>query len=91
MGPIGATQTCLQNSFSEPHTLSLASRKALRALNTLGALRVYPFFEDEKSNESDEKSVKQKIAKKDHSTNIIAAKLVREHLKKCTNEQHSHL
>ena len=36
----------------------------LSALNARWALPVYPVFEDEKSNASDEKSVKQKIALK---------------------------
>ena len=37
-------------------------RKALTELNVHWALPVYPVFEDEKSNGSDEKSVKRKIA-----------------------------
>ena len=42
----------------------LFRRKALRQFFDLRALPVYPVFEDEKSNESDEKSVKPKIALK---------------------------
>ena len=38
------------------------SWKALRALNALWSLPVYPVYEDEKSRASDEKSVKRKIA-----------------------------
>ena len=52
----------LHNRFCESHTLKLVSWKALRKLNALCALRVYPVFEDEKSNGPDEKSVKWKIA-----------------------------
>ena len=67
----------LQNSFCESHTWRLVSWKALRALNARWAQPVYPIFEDEKSNGSDEKSVKQKIAfKKTDRTNIIATNFV---------------
>ena len=46
-------------------------------LNVRWALPVYPVFKDEKSNGSDEKSVKRKIAlKKTDRTNIIAAKFI---------------
>ena len=53
-------------------TWTLESRKALRERNALWALPVYPIFEDEKSNRSDQKSVKQKITKENHMTNLIA-------------------
>ena len=43
----------LQNSFCESHTWRLVSWKALRELNALWALPVYPVFE-EKSNGSEE-------------------------------------
>ena len=53
------------------------SRKALRALRVRWALPVYPALEDEKSNGSDEKSVRRKIAKKKNDkTNIITTNFV---------------
>ena len=54
----------LQNSLCESYTWRLVSWKALRELNAHCSLPVYPVFEDEKSNGSDEKSVKRKIALK---------------------------
>ena len=39
--------------------------RALREINGLRDLRVYSVFEDGKSNESDEKSVKRQIASKE--------------------------
>ena len=51
-----------QNSFGESHSQRLVRRKALRELNALRALPVYPVFEDEKSNRLDEKLVKRRIA-----------------------------
>ena len=51
----------IQHSFCESHTWRLVSRKNLRQLNSCWALPVYPIFEDEKSNGSEEKSVKRKI------------------------------
>ena len=44
-------------------------------------LPVYPIFVDEKSNGSEEKPVKRKIAQKDNRTNIIDTNFVREQLK----------
>ena len=41
---------------------STSKNRPLRALNVHWALPVYPVFEDEKSNASDEKLVKRKIA-----------------------------
>ena len=52
-----------QNSFVESQSSSIVRLRALRELNARWALPVYPVFEDEKSNESDEKSVKQKLPK----------------------------
>ena len=49
----------LQKSFCESDTWRLASSKALRAINARWALPVYPVFEDEKSNGSDQKSHKK--------------------------------
>ena len=50
---------------------------ALRALNDPRALPVYPISEDKKSNGSDKKSVKRKIALKEADrTNIIAMNFV---------------
>ena len=51
-----------QNKLGESHSETLVRRKALRELNALRALPVYPVFENEKSNGSNKKSVKQKIA-----------------------------
>ena len=53
-----------RNSFGEPHSLNILRLMALRELNALRALPVYPVFEDEKSNGTKEKSVKRKIALK---------------------------
>ena len=53
-----------ENSFGESHFQSLVRLKTLRARNALQAFTVYPVFEDEKSNGSDEKSVERKIALK---------------------------
>ena len=73
----------LQNSFCESHKWRPVSWKAPRALNARWAVPVYLVFEDENSNESNEKSVKQKIAlKKTNRTNIIATNLVSEQLKR---------
>ena len=41
---------------------SLVSRKALKELNALRAIPVYPIFEDKKSKESDKELVERKIA-----------------------------
>ena len=73
----------LQNSFCESHTLRLVSWKALRELHDHCALSVYPIFEDEKSNGSDEKigQVKNRI-KNTNRTNIIATNFVCEQLNK---------
>ena len=50
-------------------------------LNARWALPVYPVFKDEKSNGSDEKSVKRKIAQqKTNRTNIRATNLVSQQL-----------
>ena len=46
----------LQNGFYESHSWRLVSL-ALTALNNLWVLPVYAFFDDEKSNDSDKKSV----------------------------------
>ena len=55
----------VSKTVSVNHILSrlrrLVSRKALE-LNARWAFSVYPVFENEKSNRSDEKSVKRKIA-----------------------------
>ena len=57
------------------------SWKALRALNARWPPPVYPVFEDENSNGSDEKLVKRKIAyKKTDRTNITATNFVWEQL-----------
>ena len=62
-----------QNSFGESYSQSIVRLRALRELNAFRSLSVYPVFEDEKSNGSDEKSVKRKIAlKKTQRTNIMA-------------------
>ena len=60
---VGETYTIsisLQNSFCESHPWRLLSLKALRSLNARWVLLVYPIFEDEKSNQSDQKLVKRK-------------------------------
>ena len=54
--------------------------KALKELNAHCAQPFYPVSEDEKSNGSDEKSVKRNFAKKANRINIIATNFVREHL-----------
>ena len=48
----------LQSDFCESHTRRLVSSKALRELNALWTLPLYPIFENEKSNGSAEKSHK---------------------------------
>ena len=48
-----------QNNFGESHSSKL--RNAVRDINALRAAPVYPVFEDEKSNGSDDKSIKRKI------------------------------
>ena len=48
--------------FCESHTWRLVSSNTLRETNTHLALPFYLVFEAEKSNGSDEKSVKRKIA-----------------------------
>ena len=53
------------------------SSKALRALNAHCAPPLYPVLDEDKSNGSDEKSAKRKIAlKTTDRTNIIATNFV---------------
>ena len=60
----------------ELHSSRRVKRNAPRHLNALQASPVYPVFEDEKSNGSDEKPVKRKNAQKDHRTNLIDKNIV---------------
>ena len=62
----------VSKTVCKSHTWKLASWKALRDLNARRTLPIYPVSEDEKSNWSDEKSVKWKVAEKTNKTNIIA-------------------
>ena len=67
-----------KSSFGESHSSKLDRRKALKELNALRALPVYPVFEDEKSNGSDRRKIGQdkNRIKKDQRTNIIAINFV---------------
>ena len=51
-------------------------RQGLISFNALQSLPVYPVFDDEKSNGSDKKSVKEKSHKKDRITNVITTNFV---------------
>ena len=69
----------LPSSFTTLNTLRTTKRGyvPLMKLNARWALPIYPVFKDEKSNGSDEKSVKRKIAcKKDQQANKIATNFV---------------
>ena len=78
----------LQGSFITLSTWRTTKRHKgpLMKLNACWRLTVYPVFKDEKSNESDEKSVKQKNGiKMNNRTNIIATNFVWEQLTSRTN------
>ena len=68
--PSHHTISVSQSDFCESHTWRLVSLKALRELNALWALPLYPTIENEKSNGKAEKSHKK------FNRNIIATNFV---------------
>ena len=77
------TISILANSFCESYTWRLVSWKALKRTWCPLCATYLPVYEDGKSNESDEKSVRRIIASnKAKRTDTIATKFIREQVKK---------